>query len=147
MLVDHIKEQQLAARKQKDTVKINVLTTLLGEIMIIGKNDGNRVTTDDEATKAIIKFHKNIKETISLQKSRNHSCDVLEQELAIVDTFMPQQLSEFELTSIISATIAELNIESVKEMGKIMKHIGNQYKGMYDGPTCKRLIDAYFGTK
>lgn len=144
MLVDQIKDHQLSARKQRDTVKINVLTTLLGEILIIGKNDGNRDTTDEEATKAVIKFHKNLKETIGLQKTRGNACDVLEQELNIVSVYMPKQLSEEELKTIIMATIQELNIESIKEMGKIMKHINAQYKGMYEGPMCKKLIESHF---
>ena len=50
-LFSQIKADQLAARKAKDGLKATLLTTLIGELTAIGKNDGNREVTDAEVSR------------------------------------------------------------------------------------------------
>lgn len=147
MLIDRIKSEQLNARKARNTVETDVLTTLLGEITIIGKNDGNRETTEDEAQNAIIKFYKNLSETYQLQKKRGDAESALtktETEMGIIERYMPQQLSETELATIISQLAESLGAASPKDTGRLMKAINAEYKGQYNGQVCKRLIDEHF---
>lgn len=147
MLIDKIKADQLNARKARNTVETDVLTTLLGEVTIIGKNDGNRETTDDEAKNAIIKFHKNLSETYQLQKKRGDTESALtktETEIGVIERYMPKQLSEAELSTIISRLAESLGVSSPKDTGRLMKAINADYKGQYNGQVCKRLIDVYF---
>ena len=63
MLIEKIKEDSLRARKDRNTWKANLLTTLYAEASMIGKNKGNRVSTDEETTAVITKFLKNAQET------------------------------------------------------------------------------------
>lgn len=146
MLIDKIKADQLNARKARNTVETDVLTTLLGEITIIGKNDGNRETHDDEAKNAIIKFHKNLSETYKLQKQRGDVESVLaktETEMSVVERYMPKQLSDAELAVIIQQMAESMGASSPKDTGRLMKAINAEYKGQYNGQVCKRLIDVH----
>ena len=67
MILEKIKKQQLQARKEKSPI-VGALTALMSEVAIVGKNNGNRETTDEEAVKVIKKFIKGINETIDLIK-------------------------------------------------------------------------------
>ena len=65
-LMDQIKADQVSARKQKMTAVASLLTTLIGEAEMVGKNAGNRAPTDAEVQAVIKKFIKNLDETIAV---------------------------------------------------------------------------------
>ena len=48
MLIENLKEDQLIARKNRDQIKATLLTTLIGEAEMVGKNTGNRSPFDEE---------------------------------------------------------------------------------------------------
>ena len=62
-LIQDIKSASLVARKARETKKAESLITLYSEASMIGKNDGNRESTDAETIAVIKKFIKNIDET------------------------------------------------------------------------------------
>ena len=65
-ILESVKKAQLQARKEKRAVDASTLTTLIGEAEMIGKNDGNRASTDAEVVTVIKKFVKNIDETLTI---------------------------------------------------------------------------------
>ena len=65
MLLETINQDRNEARKMKYTATATLLTTLYSEAQMVGKNDGNRETTDAEVVAVIKKFVKNIDETLS----------------------------------------------------------------------------------
>ena len=110
-LVDEIKQASLAARKAKDTVASSLLTTLFSDVVNVGKNSGNRGTTDVEAVAVVKKFLKGVEETIAAFDGKQDTrldTALIERELLM--KFLPQQLSEEQLK---------------KE--NIAKHIGGKY--------------------
>lgn len=78
-LIQQIKDKQIAARKSGDSLA-SLYTTLLGEASIIGKNAGNRETTDVEVVAVVKKFIKNIDETVQALTSRGQDAYVYMQE-------------------------------------------------------------------
>ena len=69
-LIERIKEDNLAARKNRDQVRATLLTTLFSEAVSVGKNAGNRETTDAETLAVIKKFIKGIDDTLSAMKDK-----------------------------------------------------------------------------
>ena len=63
-------------------------------------------------------------------------------ELEIIDTFLPAGLSEDDVKKMIDELVAELQITSKKDLGKLMKALMPKIKGRFDGKEAKRLVDA-----
>jgi uncharacterized protein len=135
MLLQKIKADQLAARIKKDGIKTALLTTLIGDAEMIGKND-NRATTDAEVIAVIKKFLKNN------LKFRKHlggeSGDVmLTTEQLILESYLPKQLTADELIKIITENFGD---ELKSKKGAIMKFLKENYVGLYDGATAAKVI-------
>lgn len=133
-LINTIKEQQIAARKS-NSPEASLLTTLLGEASMIGKNDGNRETTDAEVHAVVKKFIKNIDETISALTSRNKDASPFIAERNVLSAFLPKQLTEDELKAIASNCSA---------MPEFMKHLKEKYAGQYDGKIASTIAKQVF---
>lgn len=131
-IIDNIKKDQLSARKSKNTVESTLLTTLLAESVIVGKNQG-RETTDQETVAVIKKFVKNINEYISAVKGNdNETLNKLKTELDILSRYLPPQLTEDEMSVIVSNLISD---DPTLNVGSIMKVMKERYDGRYDGKT------------
>ena len=140
MLINTLRKDQLEARKNKDKLKSTLLTTLIGEASMIGKNNGNRESTDKEVFDVIKKFIKNINTTIELVEDVND----LKTEKTILESYLPKQLTEEELDNIIVSAIKENNYDNIKQMGAIMKFLKDNYNGLYDGSTASKIIKEKF---
>lgn len=142
-ILNDIKAAQLKARKEKNSKEALTLTTLIGEAEMIGKNDGNRSTTDEEVQNVIKKFIKNINETLKVLKTEQAD-KVLElnQEKEILMKFLPQQLTENELKVVILGLVETLQVTDAKGVGQVMKALKEKYDGQYDGSVASGVIKA-----
>ena len=67
------------------------------------------------------------------------------QELAIVEEYLPRQLSDEEVAAIIDEIIAQVGASSPKDMGKVMGPAMQQLKGKADGKKVQQLVKARLG--
>ena len=74
---------------------------------------------------------------------RQDLVDKLRTELAIVELYMPKQLSEEELAEIVKETISEVGAKSKAEMGKVMSAIMPKVKGKADGSLVNKLVQQH----
>jgi hypothetical protein len=109
-------KQRLTARKDADKTRYNILTLLAGEFDTKSKS-ANPATIEEIARKLI----KSNKETLAV----NGNNTVLEKEIAILEEFLPKQMSTNELRQVIVDS-GETNI------GAIMKLLNTQYSGQFD---------------
>jgi uncharacterized protein YqeY len=144
-LIIIIAETQLKLRKTPGNhIPVGVLTTLLGEAYAIGKNDGNRETTNGEVIALIKKFIGNIDLTLDILLPKITDQLVLAQinnlkiEKTWLETFLPRQLSNPELVKIIEACIYASTVKP--NMGSIMKELKAKYDGLYDGKNASVII-------
>jgi uncharacterized protein YqeY len=121
-LIEQIKQQQIAARKAGST-EASLLTTLLGEAAMVGKNAG-RETTDQEVIAVVKKFIKNIDETVSALTSRGQDAASFLSERSVLERFLPLQLTEIVLEKI---------AQNHKSMPEFMKFLKEKHAGQYDG--------------
>jgi hypothetical protein len=134
-LLQQIKADQLQARKNRETFKATFLTTLIGEAVMVGKNNGNRESTDEEVLATIRKFLKNNLETQKLAKVELLAD--LEYEQRILDSYLPQQMDRTALQSLVT-TYFNLG---AKTKGELMKVLKAYHSGQYDGKLASEVID------
>ncbi len=134
-LYQQIKADQLDARKARDTIRASLLTTLMAEAAVPGKNAGNRESTDEEVIGVVRKF---IKNNLSIPDShRNVEHDA---ELHILEGWLPKQLTEEQLKEVITTTVQLRSMSGKPKMGDIMKILKETLEGQYDGAMASRLI-------
>ena len=138
-LLKQIKKDQVEARKARDSQRAALLTTLISDAEKVGKDDGNRETTDGEVIKVIKKFIKNLIEVLDVTKSEGTFREV-ERELEILRSYLPKQLSEMELSGIILAIIENHEIANMKGMGIVMKELKAHHDGEYDGKMASDIV-------
>lgn len=138
MILEKIKKQQLQARKEKSPI-VGALTALMSEVAIVGKNNGNRETTDEEAVKVIKKFIKGINETIDLIKDPE-KLKLLAMELEIYNSFLPQIMNELETRAAVEKIINALPEKSPKVMGQVMGTISKEYGTLIDRGLASQIV-------
>jgi uncharacterized protein YqeY len=132
-LLAQIKQDQLAARKAKETAKAALLTTLIGEVEMVGKNDGNREVTDVEVVAMVKKFLKNVNETLkALGGIEGGIAMQYMAESQILESYLPKQFTEDQLTTILDSIKIEISA-GPKDMGKMLGLLKNRFDGQYDG--------------
>ena len=137
-LLEKIRADQLQARKEKNTIKASLLTTLVSEAAAVGKNDGNRETTDPEVVSLIQKFIKNIEFTISKINSAG-SESVPKIELDILSDYLPKQMTDQDILDQIN--IIKQRVSNDKALkGAVMKHFKENFTGQYDSQKVIALI-------
>lgn len=140
-MIKRMKKEQLTARKHKDKQKIAVLTALLSEITAIGKNAGNRETTEAEAIAVVKKFKKNNMETISVVKDEEKLKE-LRAEGAIYDSFLPKMLSEEDTEKVIDGILENLEKPNI---GSVMGALKKSHVDGLDMATANKIIRKKLG--
>jgi len=150
MLIDTIKATQLLSRKLKETDKASLLTTIIGESEMAGKNAGNRAPTDSEVIQVLKKFEKNQIENIALynknMKPENVAAtDLLkfksEFELNIIRKFLPSKILDLEVQKDIAVIMENMSLlKEQKSLGIITKELKVKYGDSFDGQQISSLF-------
>jgi len=140
MLIEQIRQDMIAAKKSSDSIAKSLLVTLFAEASRVGKDRRNGDTTDEETIGMVKKFAANTEETIRLLVERGHDADVQRKELAILQAYLPKQLTQAELIKAIADIVAEQPEKSPKIMGKVMAEIKARYGATYDGKLASELV-------
>ena len=144
-LLQEIKSDQVACRKAGDTRKAATLTVLYSEAAMVGKTKGNRESTDEEVIKIAKSFIKHIDETLRVCPSGTpeETREMFEAEKKLIERYLPKQLTEGELKTIISVMVIENGYDMPKDMGKVMKSLAAEYPGKYDGKNASTIARSY----
>ena len=127
------------AMRAKDVTKLGVLRMLKSALKYaaIAKSDAEAELSDAEAVQVIRKQAKQRQDSIeSFEKGgRAELADKEKEELAILNTYLPQGMSPDELAKVVRETIAELGATSKAQMGAVMKALQAKVGGRADGKT------------
>ena len=141
MLINKIKSDSLEARKARQTDTATLLTTLYSEASMIGKNLGNRESTDQEVLQVIEKFIKNANEIQTILLKNNKDTSNVISEIKVLSKYLPQKMSYEELENVVRDIIEALkDINSEVQMGKVMSVLKNSYGGTYDGKLASEIV-------
>ena len=121
------------AMRDKDTVKLETIRMLRAAIQ--RKEVDDQIQLDDEGVLQIIQ--KMIKQSTDaaeqfIQGSRQDLADKENQNIAVLKTYLPEQLSEDEISVIISKAMADTGAATMKDMGKVMALVKSQLQGRAD---------------
>jgi uncharacterized protein len=127
------------AMRAKDATKLGVLRMLKSALKYaaIAKSGAEAELSDAEAVQVIRKQAKQRQDSIeSFEKGgRAELADKEKEELAILNSYLPQAMSADELVKIVRETIAEVGVTSKAQMGAVMKALQAKVGGRADGKT------------
>lgn len=135
-LFDQVSNDIKSAMLAKDKVRLEALRGIKKEFLEAKTaKDADGELTDDMAMKILAKMVKQRKESAQIYTEQNRP-DLAEPELAeaaVIETYLPKQMTEEELTEALKAIIAQVGATTPQEMGKVMGVATKQLAGRADG--------------
>lgn len=144
MLKQQLKDELKQAMLAKDAQKTSVLRMLLSAIGYdeINKGGAGYEATDEDVMEAIQKKAKQHKD--SIEQFKNAGRDDLvtkeESELALLQKYLPEQLSEDEVKKLVDEAVAQTGASTPQDMGKVMSALMAKVKGKADGGMVSKLV-------
>ncbi len=152
-LREKIESDYKNALKSKDKNKISTYRLILSGIKdldINNRSGPNKKDTDDEDIKKLLKkMIKQRSESIEVYKknNRNDLLEIEENEVNVLSEYLPKQMSEEETLSICKQIIEKTGANSIKEMGKVMGELKQNYSDTVDFSKAGALIKDLLSNK
>lgn len=149
-LKDRIGEDIKTAMKARDKIRLQTVRSIkkaLLEKEVSLRPKGQDSLSEAQELELLSQQAKQRRDSIEqyTKAGRQDLADLEAQELAIIETYLPKQLSEAELTEIIDGAIADVKAASMKDMGKVMGKIMPQVKGKADGKKVQEMVREKLG--
>ncbi|MGJ8761980.1 MAG: GatB/YqeY domain-containing protein [Polaribacter sp.] len=138
-VMDKMKE----AMKAKDTVALQALRAVKSAFLLAKTETGVQAEiTEEQEIKIIQKQVKQRRDSaaIFIEQDRQDLADPELAELAVLEQFLPEALSEEEIESVVVATISKVGASGMKDMGKVMGIVSAELAGKADGKTISTLV-------
>ena len=147
MIRDDIKQALVGAMKAGDTAKrdaIRLIQAALKNRDIELRGAANPPEDDVLVTEALQKMIKQRRESIDMyaKGGRQELADAEAAEIAVIETFLPRQLSEAELGAAVDAIVAETGAASVRDMGRVMALVKERHAGEADMAKASQIVKA-----
>ena len=138
-IMDEIK----TAMKAKDTVALEALRAVKSELLLASTASGSKEDlSEEDEIKLLQRLVKTRKESARIFTEQNRP-DLAEPELAqvaVIEKFLPAQLSEEEVEAVIAKIIAETGASGIASMGKVMGLASAQLGGTAEGKTISTIV-------
>ena len=149
-LKDQVSEDIKTAMKSKDKVRLETVRSIkkvLIEKESTIRGQGQETLTEAQELEILIQLAKQRRDSIEqYQKAgREDLADQEKAELAIIEEYLPKQLSDEEVSVIIDEIITQVGASSAKDMGKVMGQAMQRLKGQADGKKVQELVKAKLG--
>ncbi|QAT40766.1 GatB/YqeY domain-containing protein [Clostridium sp. JN-9] len=143
-LKERLQEDWKQALKAKDKFKANTISMARAAVLLVEKTNGTKLD-DEEVIEVLAKEVKSRREAlIDFQKgNRQDLIDETNAEIEILLQYLPQQLSESEISEIVRQTIDEVGANSMKDMGKVMAVLSQKTKGRADGKLVSQIVKQH----
>ena len=150
MIRDSIKAAQLTAMKSGDKPRLAAVRLILAKLKDrdIELRTASTLPDDDTTVVDVLqKMAKQRRESIGMyvQGGRQELADAETAELAVIEEFMPQQLSEDDTKAAIETIKAELGATSIKDMGKVMAILRERHAGVMDMAKASPMVKSLLG--
>ena len=140
-LSEQIMSDMKEAMKARDKVRLNTVRMIKSALMNEKIKAGHDLTAEEELT-VLSREKKQREESIDefTKTNRKDLADETKQELAIVESYLPKQMTEEELNQAVSSAIAEVNAQGKSDFGKVMKVLMPKIKGKADGKAASNAV-------
>ncbi|NHM30365.1 GatB/YqeY domain-containing protein [Neobacillus terrae] len=143
-LLERLNNEMKQAMKNKDKDKLSVIrmikTSMQNEAIKLGRD-----LSEEEELTVLSREMKQRKDSLNEfdKAGRPDLVEKLQTEIAIVELYMPEQLSEKEVSGIVKETIEETGAKSKADIGKVMAAIMPKVKGKADGSLVNKLVQQH----
>jgi uncharacterized protein YqeY len=137
-LFEQINNDLKEAMRAKDELKLSVLRMMKSKVLYVNARGD---LPEAEVIKIVTKYGKDLKEAIEEYKKVNRAAEVAktEKELAIVQSYLPKELTPDEIRAQVQQAIAESGAASIKQMGVVMKAMQAKAPGA-DGKIVSQIV-------
>ena len=129
-MYEKINEDLKNAMKEKDTFKLSVLRMLKSALQL--EQIAKKHELDDNEVAAVLKKQVKVRKD-SLEEYKKYDktelVESLEKEIAILDAYLPEEMSESEISEIVKSAVEEIKPTSIKDMGLVMKKVNELLVG------------------
>ena len=142
-LQKQIMEEMKVAMKSKDTVSLQALRAVKSAFLLAKTEAGaGDDLTPEQEIKIIQKQVKQRKDSaaIFMEQGRQDLAEPELKEVAVLEKFLPEALSEDAIEKVVVDTIAKLGADGMKDMGKVMGIVSKQLAGQADGKTISGIV-------
>ncbi|HLO38179.1 MAG TPA: GatB/YqeY domain-containing protein [Lacibacter sp.] len=141
-LEQNIMAQMKDAMKAKDEAGLRGLRAIKAAILLAKTAGGSGEITADDEIKLLQKLVKQRKDSLDIFRQQNRAdlAQKEEEEIAIIEKFLPKQMDADELKTIIAGIITETGASSPADMGKVMGVASKQLAGQADGKTISAVV-------
>ncbi|ASO28368.1 glutamyl-tRNA amidotransferase [Vibrio anguillarum] len=132
-LIDILKEEQKLAMKAKDKVRLGTIRLALSAIKQ-REVDEQITLSDDDILAVMVKMVKQRRDSVAQYEAANRQdlADGEQAEITILEAFMPQPLSDDEVSALIDDAITQSAAAGMQDMGKVMAVLKPQIQGRAD---------------
>lgn len=147
MMREKLTESMKEAMKAKDSRRLSTVRLIQSAVKdrdIANRGVGKDAATDDEILQILQKMVKQREESAKIYEDagRAELAAQEREEIAILKTFMPEQLSDEKVDEIVAAVVAEIGAAGMKDMGKVMATLRERYAGQMDFAKASGVIKA-----
>lgn len=146
-LKDRVSDEIKAAMKAKDKLKLETVRGI--KKVIIEKEstiraEGREELNEEEELAVVMQLAKQRRDSIKqfLEAGRDDLADKEKKELAILEDYLPAQLSDEEIEAAVDEVIAQVGASGPRDMGKVMGPVMKKLKGQADGGKVQSVVKA-----
>lgn len=144
MTKDELQQQMIVAMKAKDRVRLSIIRQVMGEVKNIEVNE-RRDATEEDVNGMIKRLIKQTSETLEMSRQAGNNqerTDTLTEQVSILESLLPEQVSGDALVALIEQVIAETGASSRKDMGRVMGALTAATGGNFDKPAAAKEVGA-----
>lgn len=144
MTNEELHNEMVAAMKAKDKVRLSIVRQVMGEVKNLEVNE-RRDATEEGVNTMIKRLIKQTTETLEMSRKAGNNqerTDTLAQQVEILESLLPEQLSGDALVELIEKTIAEVGAATRKDMGRVMGALNKATGGNFDKAAAAKEVGA-----
>ena len=147
MMREKLTESLKEAMKAKDSRRLSTVRLIQSAVKdrdIANRGAGKDAATDAQILQILQKMVKQREESAKIYEDAGRAELATQErdEIAVLKTFMPEQLSDEKVEEIVAAVVAEIGAEGMKDMGKVMAALRERYAGQMDFAKASGVIKA-----
>lgn len=135
-------EQMKVAMKAKDTVALESLRAIKSALLLESTSGSGKEISEEDEIRLVQKLVKQRKDSaaIFIEQGRKDLADPELAQVAVIEQFLPEQLTEEEVEKVVIQTIDATGASGMKDMGKVMGIVSKELAGQADGKLISTIV-------
>jgi uncharacterized protein YqeY len=135
------------ALKARETVRLGAIRLIIAKLKeadVEARGAGRGQASDDDLLVMMQKMIKQRNDSIEAfdKGGRKDLADIERAEIAVIETYLPQQMNEAEVAAAIKSAVAAVGASSIKDMGKVIAQLKAQFSGRMDFAKASAIVKA-----